>query len=735
MRNASNVAVGTWTMTDIPITGGGHTTSIAVADDGTWITRTDTNNAFIRGPSATAWTPLIRYGDNIMTLPVIDPWTSDWGTTAADICATNSAIAYWYFDGYIWKTTDGGDTIAKCAGWTRYTHDPDFRPNSGQIRLSGTPMVVDPINGNVLWIGITTGVKYTQDGGVNFTTVSTATLPAPTAGKRITICFDRSSAQTGGKTQGILIGIPGSGVYRSNDAGATWAILGTQPGAITTGVNMIYAHPVTGNIYVCGDGSGNPNQAHRYMSGTWTAIPTLTESASISMKPTDNTKMYSFQGGGAVQFSSDNGVTWGAPKYPLRVAPNAPWLAWTDEVYMGHSASVHSPLANEIVIANGIGPWKYSSLQNDAGGGNYTVNEFAKGIENLQSEQIVALDGGFIATAQDRPIFTRAADQLNVPPAIHGGNKNTQLQHCDDVDYASDDPDFLVGIVADAADGTGTNLWVSEDRGRTAWSLAPTDFKTVGGAVVTSGNIAVSTKLNWVAVGGQNGGHPVYTLDGGVTWNNCNIGGNNNEYYSNSYTFFRKILVADKDTPGTFYIYNSLKTEDAGGLASIGVWKSTNGGVSWTRMLSTHITTFGNFGQNASIDFFNGTLACVPGKPGHLFWSAGDGGDGLYKSTDSGATWTKGTGSGETFKYGIGVAKPGGTYPPILMYGFRSGVCAWYLSEDGADTWSSAITIYDNGGGNAPACIDGCKVKYGRFFLSLVGRSYAYIDFTDKATC
>ncbi len=725
MRNASNVSLFSSTiMTPLKIGGGGHTTSIAAADDGTLITRTDTNNAFIRGPSATAWTPLIRYGDNTMTYPVTDPWTSDFGTVAADICATNSAIAYWYFDGYIWKTTNGGGAIAKCAGWTRYTNDPDFRPNSGQRRLTGTPMVIDPINGNVVWIGLPTGVKFTADGGTSFTTVSTGTLPAPASGKRITITFDRSSAQTGGKTQGILIGIPGSGVYKSNDAGATWAILGTQPAAITTGVNMIYVHPVTGNIYTCGDGSGNPSQMHRYMSGTWTAVATATESASISMKPSDNTKMYSFLGGGGVQFSSDNGQTWGAVKYPIRSAPNIPWLAYTNENYMGHSASLYSPIADKIILATGTGIWEYQSLQNDSGGGNYTAVAATEGIENLVAEQCAALDGGAIMAAQDRPFFARSASQLQVYPAIDGlYDAGDNLHMGDGIDYAIDDHDFIVGISDD-------DLWYSPDGGRKNWYTFPTDFKLTSGTGF-GGNVAWGNKLNGVVVPGQNGGHPVYTLDGGQTWNNCNIAGNANAYFSNNYAFTRQILVADKDVPGTFYIYNSGTSHTD---LNIGIYKTTDGGANWTRTRTTNITNTGVSSLDHAADFYNGTLKTVPGKPGHLWWAAGDNGDALYKSTDSGANFAKITGSGETFSFGFGGTKPGGTYPICLKYGLRGGTLSYYYSEDGGDSWTQK-TIYDLGAGNTPVSIDGCKVKYGRFFLSLLGRSYAYIDFTDVATC
>ncbi len=717
MRSASNATViNELRYTDIKIGGGGHFCSMEVADDGTLIARTDTNNGFIRGPSDTAWRALLRYGDNIMTFPQDDPAVADWGTVATTICATDSDIAYWFTDGYIWKTTDGTATATRTA-FPRYQNE-DFRCNVGQRRLSGSPMVVDPFNGSIVYIGLQSGVKYTLDGGATWTTIGTGTIPAPTAGKRITICFNRFTATSGGRTQDILIGVPGSGIYRTTNAGTTWALIASQPAAVIAGVNMIYAHKATGNIYVCGDGEGNPSQMHRYMSGTWTAVATATESGSISMKPTDNTKMYSFQGGGAVQFSGDNGVTWGAAKFPLRSAPNVPWLAWTNEVYMGHSASVYMPTEDSIVIASGTGPWKYSSLQNDSGGGNHTVNAFAEGVENLACHMIIGLDGGCITASEDRAFFCRKADQLDVYPVIHGvyqSGDNLQMGTC--IDYAIDDHDFLVGFSDD-------NLEYSTNRGQTSWQVPTTDWLTVGGTSAFGGNVAVGNKNNWVVVGFQNGSHPVYTLDGGVTFNNCNIGGNLNSYYSNSYVFKRRIIVADKDTPGTFYIYNSGEL-----TAATGIWKTTNGGANWTRMRDTVITP-GIFGDD--MDFYNGTLSCV--QPGHLWWSAGNASDGFYRSTDSGATWSAVSGAGETYCYGFGTMKPGGTYRAYLRYGYRGATFGWWFSEDAGAT-ETQMTIYDYGAGNVPSFIDGCDTVYGRFFLAPEGRSFAYVDLIDKATC
>ncbi len=124
-----------------------------------------------------------------------------------------------------------------------------------------------------------------------------------------------------------------------------------------------------------------------------------------------------------------------------------------------------------------------------------------------------------------------------------------------------------------------------------------------------------------------------------------------------------------------------------------GVYKSTDGGNTWTHVLD----------KGPSIGVSD--LAIATAAPNILFagtWNAhrppwstyaplqGPGG-GLYRSTDSGATWTQLTGhglpDGDWGRVGVAVATDGKRVYASLDAGKNSGL---YRSDDGGDTWTLA---------------------------------------------
>ena len=124
-----------------------------------------------------------------------------------------------------------------------------------------------------------------------------------------------------------------------------------------------------------------------------------------------------------------------------------------------------------------------------------------------------------------------------------------------------------------------------------------------------------------------------------------------------------------------------------------GVFKSTDGGTTWTHVLD----------KGPSIGVSD--LAIAAANPNVLFagtwgthrppWSTyapiqGPGG-GIYRSTDSGATWTQLTGNGlpdgEWGRVGVAVAPDGKRVYALVDAGKKSGL---YRSDDGGNTWKLA---------------------------------------------
>ena len=101
--------------------------------------------------------------------------------------------------------------------------------------------------------------------------------------------------------------------------------------------------------------------------------------------------------------------------------------------------------------------------------------------------------------------------------------------------------------------------------------------------------------------------------------------------FSNGASYFvQGIAVAAGDAN---VVYQATGTSYAGAEPGRGVWKSADGGASWTQVLSGV-----NFSGNDAPHFGGECLAMQPGNDAEIW--AGSRGDGLWRSINSGANWT-----------------------------------------------------------------------------------------------
>ena len=169
------------------------------------------------------------------------------------------------------------------------------------------------------------------------------------------------------------------------------------------------------------------------------------------------------------------------------------------------------------------------------------------------------------------------------------------------VDYASSNPNFLVGI----AEWWGVEESGYSTNGGQTWTPFATYPPTLANGKI-GGSIAASTPTNIVWVP-SNKSSPYYTTNGGVTWTPISISGvptTGETGWGWAYFLKRHIVAADRVTAGTFYIYNDPK----------GLYRSIDGGASWTLVHGGEIAPFSGF---------NAKLRSVPGQAGHLFFTSG----------------------------------------------------------------------------------------------------------------
>jgi uncharacterized repeat protein (TIGR01451 family) len=116
-------------------------------------------------------------------------------------------------------------------------------------------------------------------------------------------------------------------------------------------------------------------------------------------------------------------------------------------------------------------------------------------------------------------------------------------------------------------------------------------------------------------------------------------------------------LVADPSNPQVMYFGTGEGFFNLDAIQGNGIWKTTNGGTSWTQLASTDIANF-NFVQKMAVNATGVVFAATA--------------TGLRRSADGGTTWTKvlGTGIGITgavsnFAYDVEIAANGDVYASI----------------------------------------------------------------------
>ncbi len=243
------------------------------------------------------------------------------------------------------------------------------------------------------------------------------------------------------------------------------------------------------------------------------------------------------------------------------------------------------------------------------------------------------------------------------------------------VDVVIDNPDI---IYVGAATG---GVWKSEDGG-TTWTPIFDDqpVAAIGAVTIDQTNPAVV----WVGTGEGNPrnsisvGNGIYkSIDGGRTWSHLGL---------EKTERIHRIILDPRDTD-TAYVATLGQTW--GENEERGVYKTTDGGITWEQILYVNERT-------GAAD-----LAMDPTNPNKLFaamweyrrwpfsFKSGGEGSGVYMSYDGGATWTHltaddGLPEGELGRIGIAIAP---SQPQTIYALVEATKSALVRSDDGGHTW------------------------------------------------
>ncbi len=718
---------------------GGFATGIDTGSDGTRFVRTDSAGAYVwdDGLNGGEWRPVIT--KDALTGTGLDTPKSGGGVHAVAIAQSNPNVIYMAWKGYVLKSTNKG------RNWTKLNIEGTEMDPNAECRAWGGRLAIDPINENVVYFGSMTRGLYATTDGTNFAKVTSVPVSqtenycgiAGINSAGITgIAFDKASGATGGRTNVIYASSHKNGVYRSANAGASFA---RTAGGPTSAVHGVAAG---GKYYaIAFNGQGALTSVQRFDGSTWATITPSgwagvvsgTEVSSIIVDYNNPTNVALADHGGELYLSTNSGASWVNETSHKMVAPDMPWIA-SEQYLVVSQMAFDKQVANRLWLAIGTGI-VYTDL-NMSAPGTVTWTHKSKGMEQLVQNDVISPP--YTATGQAR---------LNLAVSDFGNFRINDIDLFNatrwpvqrftgswSMDWASQAPNVIVHNTTDIL-GSQTEAGYSTDGGMTFQRFGSMPQAIPGGfGTIAAGD---ATHFLWQTTSrGSTLARVFYTENAGSSWIDVtpsdvtNTQGLHFAYYTK-----KKNVAFDRVTAGVAYLYyNDQYTER--------VYKSTNYGRNWTKAYEVlSPTAYDNRDKTlAGADgFFNPTMKAAPGKAGNVFITGGpSGSDKLIgnKDTfgskfmftkDSGTTWARVNGANQIYGFGFGAPKTSGGYPTIFTAGYvqpTGGTEEYGLwrgenfdPATGNVTWVK-IGDYPNGNLSQVFSIDGDKQVFGKVYLS-----------------
>ncbi|MFC7643754.1 cellulose binding domain-containing protein [Streptosporangium lutulentum] len=541
------------------------------------------------------------------------------------------------------------------------------------------------------------------------------------------VTFDKSSATAGNTTQKIYVGVADkeNTVYSSANGGTTWTRVAGQPtgylahkGVLdNTGQTLYIATSDTGGPY---DGAKGDVWKLNTVTGAWTQISPVPSSSAddyfgYSGLTVDRQRPGTLMVATQISWwpdviffrSTDSGATWTRiwdfTSYPNRSfrytmdVSSSPWLTLganpqPPEVspklgWMTESMEIDPFDSNRMMYGTGATLYGTEDLLKWDTGGQIAIKPMVRGLEETAVLDLISPPSG-------APLVSGLGDI--------GGFRHTNLDAVPPMMFTS--PYFTSTTSLDYAE---TNPAVMVRSGNFADSERPNDshvaFSTDGGA-------------NWFQggePGGINeGGTVAAAADGSrFVWAPKGVGVHYSVGYGNSWTASTglptgAVVESDRVNSSRFY-----------GFSEGRFYASTNGGASFTATAATGLPAAGNVKFKA-----------VPGREGDIWLAGGETGtSGVWHSTNGGASFTKLSGVTGAVNIGFGKAAPGRSYQALYALATIGGVTGVFRSDDTGATW---LRINDDQHqyGNAGEAITGDPRVYGRVYLGTNGRGILYAD-------
>lgn len=640
------------------------------------------------------------------------------------------------------KTIDNGKT------WTRLNlqnerGEPVRSEAGGSDKPAGERLQVDPNDSNSLWFGTRfDGLLRSSDAGKTWARVTS--LPSK-GGARDGLTFvtlDWKATKIGA-TQTLYVGshagregddekgadVPG-GVYRSRDGGQSWQLLN---GANSNGPDQ-KSSPMRGRVgadgtlYVSFSGGAG---LWKFAGETWTDItpPNLRGKpfSGIGLHPTDPKQILTITfDDRVIPYSRDGGQTWTDYAYKpdgsgnIELGFQPPWETVNRDYQWptGYAATIEfDPLDPTRVYET---DFSGANLLTGIGTPRAKVSLLSEGREQMTMGDVLSPSAGapLISGAWDiggfRHVNLKAIPNARLKVRQADNSQYTGydayrngFQDVFQLDANAHNPNVIVAAGGWQWNNTGAAA-ISTDNGETFRVMSQPFPDAKFGRIAISRD---SQNIVWAPMGTEN--TPLYfSIDGGKSWT-ASQGAPLGTVATQGPWSFYKMLAADRETPGVFYLYDRRDGR---------FYRSQDGGTNWK-----HVSTLPK--QEGAHYDLNRVLA-VPGKPGVVWCSLKD--QGLFTSQNGGDSWTKVANISWAHAFSFGIGKPGSPLPAAYLFGQINGAptsdkdadLQLYRSDDLGQTWTRINdSTHQFAGFNSMA---GDNQQYGRVYVSTGGRGVFY---------
>lgn len=737
MRNASGQPLGSTVFRKVPLGGCGWVTgTISFSADGvTKAVGCDTHGAYVKTTGDDEWRNMISAD----VLPAADltfgynhPYSDSSGCWEVAVAPSDSTRVFFAFDGWVFRYSTVARLATKC-GLSRKS----FLSNDPASRQWHNKFAVDPNNANVLMVGtMGEGVHVSTNGGTSFTDIGIAAGSLDSQGYAAPhlVACDPSSAQVGGIRQRWAVSRHGTGIYVSSTGPTGTYTLTT--GGPTEVIELQFSS--NGTLWATSSSFGN-NIWKWTPGGGWVNLTNLPTWGLfiVAINPANPNHVVAMYPAAYLCQSMDAGATWtllwstNAP-LPVGIRMRSKRIRWTDyqlvteygRVPLSNTMRFNPGAANELWATHGFGV-AYSTPPSPTGTMlPWDWYDDSAGIDQLCCMHILTPPGGKpILSAGD--LSTWRIDSLdryiNYPRATREGYQPPLIvQPAAQSDYAADNPLWIATLTHGGYDFNTINaprVGYSTDGGKT-FDRFPVDPPnkpySLGGGCMAVGN-AGNVIILWNA-----DALPVYTKDGGNSWNNLPLPGLPSTGYKGfdwtggSGWWSRRYVICYDKTGNAFYLYNIHADLQ-------GIWKSTNGGDTWTRVWTGYF--------HASN--YNTKLKAVPGHAGHLFLTAGNASnEPMWRSTDGGVNWSQIPHNVyDVFDVAFGKPAAGQAYPAIYFYSMIGSQRGLWRTDDNFATAPILLDDWIMNRLDFPTCLAGDPDVYGRVYVGMNGSGMLYGEY------